>query len=209
MSYDIVIYALMTIPMKINLASAFVINILVLDDVHKNINLKCLFKTNLIMSEDIRVSILIKLYDRYFENFVIGITKNGLENKFPSADSNKVKMILNELASNFLISLTNNYYKITVFGIKYLEEENLVDNSKQQPRNEILKILKKPYEENVDKDISSDVIVKKLDLSGPAEILSQMKYLEDEGYLHLRMYLGGSFHTRLTHAGYTLAKGLT
>lgn len=161
------------------------------------------------MSIDIRVSILIKLYNRYFENFIIGITKNGLENEFPSTDSNKVRMILNELTSNFLISLTHNYYKITVFGIKYLEEEELVDNTKQQARNEILKIFKKSYEENVDKDIPSEVIVKELNLSGPVEILSQMKYLEDEGYVHLQMYLGGSFHTRLTHAGYTLAESLT
>lgn len=160
------------------------------------------------MSEDIRISILKKLYDGYFENF-IGIRGKGLEDEFSNGNSNKVRIILNELASNFLITLTNNYYKITVFGIKYLEDKGLVDNSKQQPRNQILKILKIFYEEDVDKYISSEDIVKKLHLSGPNEILSQMKYLKDEGYLNLEMALGGSFHTRLTHSGFALAESLS
>lgn len=163
---------------------------------------------DLIMPDDIGISILKKLYDRYFENFVIGITKNGLETEFSSEGVNKVRMALNELASNFLITQAHNYYKITVFGIKYLEEEELVDKSKQHHRKDIFKILKPQYEENVDKNISSEVFVKEMNLSGPAEILSQMKYLEDEGYIHLQMYLGGSFHTRLTHAGYELAKSI-
>lgn len=163
------------------------------------------------MSPDTNIKnpILIKLYNQYFENFVVGLSINTLENLSSSGNTNEVRIVLNELLDNFLISLVGNRYKITVFGIKYLEEKELVDNSKQQPRNEILKVLKEYYEKDTNNNVSHEIIVKKLDLSGPIEILSQMKYLQDEGYLHLQMALGGSFHTRLTNAGYQLSKSLS
>jgi len=161
------------------------------------------------MSTDIKNSILIKLYNQYFENYVIGINRNTLESEFSNGNPNEVRIILNELASNFLISFENGSYKITAFGIKYLEEEELVEDSNQHQRNEILKILKDPYKEDVDKNTSHEIILEKLNLSKPIEILSQMKYLKDEGYLHLELALGGYFSTRLTHAGYELAKSLS
>ena len=63
--------------------------------------------------------------------------------------------------------------------------------------------------EDTENYISHEIIVKKLNLSGPIKILSEIKYLEDEGYLHLQLYLGGSFDTRLTNAGYQLAQSIS
>lgn len=161
------------------------------------------------MSEDLKNSILIKMYKQYFENYVIGIHRNALENEFTDARSNDVRMVLNELEEKFLIALDSGSYKITTFGIKYLEEEELVDNSKPRQRNDIVKILKESYEEDVDKNVSHSIIIEKLNLSGPIEILSQMKILEENGYVHLDMALGGNFWTRLNHSGYELAQSLT
>jgi len=162
------------------------------------------------MSSDIKNAILIKLYNQYFENYIFGIRRNTIIDKFSSGNPNEIAMILNELADHDLsISFSSNAYHITAFGIKYLEEEELVDNSKQQQRNEILKILKKPYEEDVDKNTTHEIFVKKLNLSGPIEILSNITYLEDEGYINLELALGGNFWTRLTNAGYQLSKALS
>lgn len=154
-------------------------------------------------------SILKKLYNQYFENYVIGFSRNTLEDEFSNDNPNDVRIALNRLADNFSITLENNRYKITVFGIKYLEEEELVDSSQHRnQRNKIIRILKEPYEKDTDHYVSHEIIIKKLNLSGPIEILSEMKYLKDEGYLHLQLYLGGSFETRLTNAGYELSKSI-
>lgn len=161
------------------------------------------------MSADIKNSILIRLYNQYFENYVIGINRNTLEDEFSSGNPNEIRIILNGLTDTFSISLSGNSYKITAFGIKYLEEEGLVDDSKQRQRNKIIKILKESYEEDVNKNISHEIIINVLNLSGPVEILSQMKYLEDEGYVHFNPALGGSFQTRLTNSGYELANSLS
>ncbi len=96
------------------------------------------------MSSDIRNTILIKLYNRFFENFVLGFSKNGLEDEFPNNNSNEVRMILNELSDNFLISFTSNSYKITVFGIKFVEQGELVDATLHKlQRNKVIECLKK------------------------------------------------------------------
>lgn len=162
------------------------------------------------MDSELDNSILKKLYERYYENYVIGLSRNFFEEEFSSYNPNDVRIALNRLAENFLISLENNRYKITVFGIKYLEEEELVNAAQHKTqRNKILKILKNSYEKNVDNYVSYEVIVKELNLSGPTEILSEMKYLKDEGYLDLQLALGGYFHTKLTNAGYELSKSIS
>lgn len=154
-------------------------------------------------------SILKKLYNQYFENYVIGFSRNTLEDEFSNDNPNAVRIALNRLADNFSITLVNNRYKITVFGIKYLEEGDLVDSTQHRnQRNKIIKILKEPYEKDIDHNVSHEIIIEKLNLSGPIEILSEMKYLKDEGYLHLQLYLGGNFETRLTNAGYELSKSI-
>ncbi|MCE9653048.1 MAG: hypothetical protein K8Q89_08360 [Nitrosarchaeum sp.] len=161
------------------------------------------------MTSDIENSILKKLYNQYFENYVIGFRKTTLEDELSPNNPNDVRMALNSLADNFLISLENNQYKITVFGIKYLEEKELVDSLQHQNRrNKIISILKGFYEKDTDHYVSHEIILKELKLSGPIEILSDMKYLKDEGYLYLQLYLGGSFETKLTNAGYELSKGI-
>jgi len=98
-----------------------------------------------------------------------------------------------------LISFASNQYKITAFGIKYLEEEELVDKSKLVQRNEILKILKEHYEKDVGYNVPHEIITEKLGVSEFITLLSQMKNLEDNGYLHLQLVLGGSFWARLTN----------
>ncbi len=161
------------------------------------------------MNSDMGDSILKKLYNQYYENYVIGYSRNALEDEFSSDNPNDARMVLNKLADDFLVTLEGNRYKITVFGIKYLEEEELVDSTQHRDqRNKIIKILKKPYEKDTDQYVSHEIVIKELNLSRPIEILSEMKYLKDEGYLDLQLYLGGSFHTRLTNAGYELSKSI-
>ena len=157
------------------------------------------------MYSDIHNSILKKLYDVYFESFVSGFRGKGLEDEFSSHNPNEIRIILNKLVDDCMISNENDMYKILNSGIQYLEETKLVRGAThQEQRNEILLSLKKGYECDTNKYISHETVVKELNISGPKEILSEMNYLCDEGYLDLSLAIGGTFEAKLTNAGYEL-----
>lgn len=146
--------------------------------------------------------ILEKLYAQFFENYVIGISKDGILQKFDASKQNEAKMAIQDLESKGMIYRDGGSFKISTYGIDYAENELGCGSDKKEQRLTILELLEQSYNDDVDKKIKDDVFVEKLGISDRIDILSQMKYLEDKGYVDLDLAMGGYFSARLTIDGY-------
>lgn len=152
------------------------------------------------MSEELKHNILSKLYEKFFENHIIGMSEGSIIQQFSDSPQNDVKIAINDLEYEGKIYRGDLDWKISISSIDSVEDE-LGDNGRKEQRMKILEILEQSYQEDVDKNISHDVFIEKMKLQKATDILSQMIYLEDMGYIHIEQALGGNFWARLTASG--------
>lgn len=141
-------------------------------------------------------------YERYFENYVIGIPHRGLET-IVDAEKTEIVKTIKRLETENMIWYDNGWYKITNYGIDTYEEAlppSSINNRITQ-RKRILECLNKHYEKNPDENIERDQLVDELKIENTNYILSQMKYLEDNGLINIQLAIGGNFWVRLSAAG--------
>lgn len=141
-------------------------------------------------------------YEKYFENYVLGISHRGIET-IVDAEKTEIIKTIKRLETEGMIWLGDWDYKITNYGIDTYEEAlppSAINNRLTQ-RKRILEFLNKHYEKDPDKNIEREQLVDELKIENTNELLSQMKYLEDNGLINIQLASGGMFWIKLSAAG--------
>lgn len=141
-------------------------------------------------------------YEKYFENYVLGVSPRGIET-IVDAEKTEIIKTIKRLETEGMIWLGDWDYKITNYGIDTYEEAlppSAINNRLTQ-RKRILEFLNKHYEKDPDKNIIREQLVDELKIENTNELLSQMKYLEDNDLINLQLASGGMFWVKLSAAG--------
>lgn len=141
-------------------------------------------------------------YEKYFENYVLGVSPRGIET-IVDAEKTEIIKTIKRLETEGMIWLGDWDYKITNYGIDTYEKAlppSAINNRLTQ-RKRILEFLNKHYEKDPDKNITREQLVDELKIENTNELLSQMKYLEDDDLINLQLANGGMFWVKLSATG--------
>ena len=156
------------------------------------------------MSVETLRKVLELIYEMWFENYVVGLSKQDLIRE-TGIEENQIYQALEILESKALIQ--SNYplrYVITTYGIDKREEmfPPATLAVKRQERRKILESLLELYQINVYERISSDVLAEQIQSTDHNYLLGIVVYLEQSGLVYLDKYSGGLFYIRLTAQGF-------
>jgi len=143
------------------------------------------------------------IYDKWFKDFVVGLSNQDLVSEIGHTE-NEINQAIQLLESNGLI--TSNYprrYVITTYGIDKREEilSPALLSAKKQERRKILEVLAELYHNDVHDLMGSDILTEKIQSADRTYLLGTVVYLEQSGLVHLDMYLP-IFYIRLTSNGF-------
>ena len=152
-------------------------------------------------SEEIRKEILKKLYDRFFKNYLFGLTDRNIQEL--DYDNNEIAKTLKELESDCLIKRSHGYYILTPHGLECFERIAIPTevNKNITERQIILNELKKIYNLDVNTTIDQEQVKQWINSQDKFHILAQVYYLTEKKYVESRFNLGGSFTIKLTADG--------
>lgn len=155
------------------------------------------------MSIEIAGKALELIYDKWFKDFVVGLSNQDLVSEIGHTE-NEINQAIQLLESNGLI--TSNYprrYVITTYGIDKREEilSPALLSAKKQERRKILEVLAELYHNDVHDLMGSDILTEKIQSADRTYLLGTVVYLEQSGLVHLDMYLP-IFYIRLTSNGF-------
>ena len=159
---------------------------------------------NVLSPEEIKQKILESYYKIWFSKHRGYYDEDG-EKIIDGENLNTIKIQKRSLENNGLIYSTHgDYSQISNAGIDAYERIH-PNPQRVSEMNKIIAYLKIKYEENCDRFVSrSDIKEKVYDDKDPSTsyLLSQMKYLENDGKIVYRGYIGGNFSARLSSFGY-------
>jgi len=141
-------------------------------------------------------------YEKWFEDYVIGIPHRSLD-KIVEGDRNEILKMIELLESKGMIWNDDGWFKIMSFGIETYEEAlpPSISNRRITQRKQILECLKEVYDKDVNGNMDSKQIIQRLKIENESELRSQMKYLDDVGLVKYDSYMGGHFLAQLTAEG--------
>ena len=151
---------------------------------------------------DIEKEILSRLYDDFFENYVIGKRYEYVVRNINSSD-NEIAKSMENLKSNNLIKEKRFFYVITVQGLDYFEQVADTHTIKENidERKKILQILKKGYDEYVYYELSREQLEEYVPSKSKNHRLAQIDYLTEKQYVSRKLAMGGFFSIALTSHG--------
>jgi len=154
--------------------------------------------------DELDIKILKFFYDRWFENYVSGLTVDEVAQKFDSEQPNEVKIRLQKLKVNMLImNKHESLNKYDIFGFDHLfKNEPEYCMSVNADIKKILKCIDELYIQDVDKRVTHEDIKPIISNDETMYLLAIMTYLENCQFVKLDMALGGNFWVRLTYSGH-------
>jgi len=160
-------------------------------------------------ANDVEKEILRRLYKKYFENYLIGISHRNIANGI-DFDENEIAKILDKITSEYLIELKGTSYIITTDGIERFEqiEDPSEVNENITQRQQILNELKNEYDTDISKKLNNDELAQKIGSQDRMHLLSQVTILEQIGMVDLEMSLGGTFGIKLNANGAKLFENI-
>jgi len=150
----------------------------------------------------VKNDILKILYDRYFENYIIGYHEHYIR-EHVDGEPNDISRVIGELESDVLIERDGSSYKITTLGIEDYEMEAIPSevSDKITQRRLILAELKKEYDIDIEVELNHESLAQRINSQDKDQLLSQVVFLEQTGMVILEMALGGTFDIRLNATG--------
>ena len=159
---------------------------------------------NMLSPEEIKQKILESYYKIWFSEHR-GYYNEDYAKIFGGENLNTVKIQKRSLEDHGLIyNVSGSNFQISKSGID--EYERIHPNEQRvNEMDKIIAYLKTKYEEDCDNFVSDSDIKKEVYADkdpSTSYLLSQMKYLECDGKIVYRGYIGGNFHVRLSNFGY-------
>jgi len=141
------------------------------------------------------------LYDKYFQNHIIGILWRNMD-AVVEGDKNEISKAVQLLENKFWIEKNQGFYRITDRGIDKYEEVLSASaiNKRITERKIILGLLKELYDKDTSLSAEMSEILDKIQSDNREELWGQMNYLVNKGLVDWIPYSGG-FSAQLTVDG--------
>lgn len=157
------------------------------------------------MISDFQREILGLLYEKWFNDYIVGIQVEVLVSKL-GRGRNDVIQSLEILKSNFLSEKSDvpGFYRITVSGIDIFERglAPSILNRKKQERKMILETLLELYHKDTNQSMHSNDLMKSIKNNDLLYLDGTVEYLEQKGFVKLYKINGGKFNIKLTADGF-------
>ena len=110
-------------------------------------------------------------YEKWFEDYVIGVPHRNL-GTIVEGDKNEILKMIELLESKGMIWNDDGWFKITSFGIETYEEAlpPSISNRRITQRKQILECLKEVYDKDVNGSMDSKQIIQRLKIENESEL---------------------------------------